>query len=270
MSYILNALRKSERERQAMQPDTVTNRITVEQTSERQSLTKIVLVLVGLNVAILAYFLSIAPQPTEDKQQPVTGAEKPMPMLARGNPPLPADGPPKPARIYPVPKLEQARNPTPIPEKPAKSPKPPVEPIESVQRVKPPVALPQPVKPLAAVITEPQPASKPVAEPVSSLPPKPVAEPSELAAKKPEPVRAAPAQSNIPTVADLPPEIRQSLPSLPINVFSYSSSPAERFVMIDMIKYVPGQTIKNELELKEIVEDGIIVRYEGRVFKINR
>jgi general secretion pathway protein B len=262
MSYILNALRKSERERQAMQPDTVTDRIIVEQTPERQSLTKIVLVLVGLNVAILAYFLSIAPQPTEDKQQPVTGAEKPMPMLARGNPPLPADGPPKPARIYPVPKLEQARSLTPIPEKPAKSPKPPVEPIESVQRVKPP----------AAVITEAQPASKPVAEPepLSSLPPKHVAEPSELAAKKPEPVRAAPAQSNIPTVQDLPPEIRQSLPSLPINVFSYSSSPAERFVMIDMIKYVPGQTIKNELELKEIVEDGIIVRYEGRVFKINR
>jgi general secretion pathway protein B len=64
--------------------------------------------------------------------------------------------------------------------------------------------------------------------------------------------------------------VRQSLPTLPINVFSYSSTPAERFVMIDMVKYVPGQTIKNALELKEITEDGIIVRYEGRVFKIKR
>jgi general secretion pathway protein B len=166
--------------------------------------------------------------------------------------------------------MEQARNPAPAPEKLATNSK---QPVEAVQRVKPAVALPQqPVKPIPTVIAEPTPTSKPISEPEnpSSMVQQPLSEPGELAAKKPEPVKTPPAQNDLPSLQDLPPEVRLSLPSLPINVFSYSSTPAERFVMIDMIKYVPGQTIKNELELKEIVEDGIIVRYKGRVFKIKR
>ncbi|WP_157199564.1 general secretion pathway protein GspB, partial [Methylomonas koyamae] len=78
------------------------------------------------------------------------------------------------------------------------------------------------------------------------------------------------AKSGLPTLEQLPAELRQSLPSLPINVFSYSPIPAERFVMIDMVKYVPGQMIKDRLELKQILEDGIVVSYDGQQFKIKR
>ncbi|WP_020483124.1 general secretion pathway protein GspB [Methylomonas sp. MK1] len=269
MSYILNALRKSERERQAIQPETVTSRIAIQQTPERHSLTKIIVVLVLINLAILTYFLGIAPQPPADKVPPVANIEKPSPLLAKTNPPLAPDSLPKPARISSAPKIEQPRNPTPAPEKLATNAKQPVEPAV---RVKPPVAPQQSVKPIPTVIAQPTPTSKPIAEPEphASMIPQQPAEPGEAAAKKPEPVPTARVQNDLPTIQDLPPELRQSLPSLPINVFSYSSTPAERFVMIDMIKYVPGQTIKNQLELKEIVEDGIIVRYEGRVFKIKR
>ncbi|WP_026603523.1 general secretion pathway protein GspB [Methylomonas sp. 11b] len=269
MSYILNALRKSERERQAMQPDTVTSRIAIEQTPERHSLTKVIVSLVLLNLAILTYFLGIAPQKPADKAPPVANIEKPSPLLAKTNPPLPADSRPKPARNSPAPKIEQARNPTPTPEKLATNAK---QPIEPAVRVKPTIAPQQSVKALPTVIAQPTPTSKPITEPepLSSMVPQSHPAPGEAAVKKPEPVPTARVQNDLPTIQDLPPELRQSLPSLPINVFSYSSTPAERFVMIDMVKYVPGQTIKNQLELKEIVEDGIIVRYEGRVFKIKR
>ncbi|MCQ8117164.1 general secretion pathway protein GspB [Methylomonas rosea] len=269
MSYILNALRKSERERQAIQPDTVTSRIAVQQTPERHSLTKIIVVLILLNLAILTYFLGIAPQPPADKTPPVATIEKTAPLLAKTNPPLPADSPAKPARISPAPKMEQPRNPTPAAEKFVTNTKQPVEPVP---QVKPAVAPQQPVKPVPTAIAQPTPASKPITEPEprSSMIPQQLSEPGEPAAKKPEPIKTAPTQNDLPTLQDLPPEVRLSLPSLPINVFSYSSTPTERFVMIDMIKYVPGQTIKNQLELKEIVEDGIIVRYDGRVFKIKR
>lgn len=269
MSYILNALRKSERERQAMQPDTVTSRIAVQQTPERHSLTKIIVVLVLLNLAILTYFLGIAPQPPAYKAQPVATIEKTAPLLAKTNPPLPADSPPKSARVSPAPKMEQPRSQAPAAEKLATNTKQPVEPVT---RVKPAVAPQQPVKPVPTVIAQSTPTSKSITEPEprSSMIPQQLSEPGEPAAKKTDPVPTARVQNDLPTIQDLPPEVRLSLPSLPINVFSYSSTPTERFVMIDMIKYVPGQTIKNQLELKEIVEDGIIVRYDGRVFKIKR
>ncbi|MDX8128532.1 general secretion pathway protein GspB [Methylomonas sp. OY6] len=259
MSYILNALRKSERERQAMQPDSVTSRIAIEQMPERHGLTKIIVALVLLNLAILIYFLGIAPHSPADKAQPLANITEPAPLSAKTNPPTPA-------RVSPAPKIEPPRNQAPAAEKLASNTK------QAIERVKPTVASQQPVKPIPTAIPDTTPASKPITEPESrsSIAPQSHAEPDEAAAKKPELVKTPPAQSALPTLQDLPPDVRQSLPALPINVFSYSPTPAERFVMIDMIKYVPGQTIKDQLELKEIVEDGIIVRYQGRVFKIKR
>lgn len=270
MSYILNALRKSERERQAMQPDTVTSRIAIEQTPERQGLSKIIIGLVLLNLAILTYFLGIAPQLPESKEQTVANIEKPAPLKAKANPPLPADSLSKPVKTPLLPKLEQPRNLEPTPEKLVTNTKPPIEPVE---RVKPLIAPSQTTKPHPPVIAELAPANKPAAkmEGQSNVVPQHIEEPSEQAlAKRPDLVTNPLPRNDLPTLQDLPPDVRQSMPSLPINVFSYSPTPAERFVMIDMVKYVPGQTIKNQLELKEIVEDGIIVRYEGRVFKIKR
>ncbi len=263
MSYILNALRKSERERQAMQPDTVTSRIAIQHTPERQSLTKIIAVLVILNLAILTYFLGIAPHIPEDGEQTPAKIEKSAQLIA--SPPPLGDDQPSPAKFAPNPKTQPPRNQAQATDNIAAGKKQPVDPT------KPAVTPAQPVKP-TAVIAKPVLDTNPVAEPEQQTIPVPqiVANSEQPAVKKPEPAATTRPQNELPTLEDLPPDVRQSLPTLPINVFSYSSAPAERFVMIDMVKYVPGQTIKNTLELKEIAEDGIIVRYEGRVFKIRR
>lgn len=71
-------------------------------------------------------------------------------------------------------------------------------------------------------------------------------------------------------LSDLPFEFRQTLPKFTINVFVYSQDPEERFIMIDMVKYKPGQQIKDAMLLKEILPDGFVIDYQNRVFKIKR
>jgi general secretion pathway protein B len=264
MSYILNALRKSERERQAMQPVTATDRISIEQPPARQGLAKVIVVLVFINVAILAYFLGIAPHLPQGISAVGGKGEQEAVSSVKSNPPVVSAGnAPTPSKATPAAKISEPRNQTPAPEKPVAPKKPAPEPV------KPSIAAAQPVKSVPTASLEPTMPSKPkaIAE-AASIAPQPPAEATQPEVKKPAAI--ARPQNTLPTLQDLPPDVRQSLPSLTLNVFSYSSTPAERFVMIDMVKYVPGQTIKNQVELQEILEDGIVVRYEGRVFKINR
>jgi len=77
-------------------------------------------------------------------------------------------------------------------------------------------------------------------------------------------------KQDIPLLSDLPFEFRQTVPKFTINVFVYSQQPEERFVMIDMVKYKPGQQIKDVMMLKEILPDSLVVDYQNRTFKIER
>lgn len=260
MSYILNALRKSEQERQALQPDTVAARIAVQPAPARQGIAKIVVALVLLNAAILTYFLGFAPgkpeavqpiaanrAPRPDAQsEPVPDGQTGKPERKRPSAPK-ADPPPRTVAASSVAdKAGAAKKMAPEPPKVTAAPKPVV--------VAEPAREDSAPEPEAPAVPAPKPAVPAVAA-VAAIAP---------AAAPPRP------KSGLDTLDDLPPELRQSLPSLPINVYSYSATPAERFVMIDMVKYVPGQTIKDQVELREIQEDGIVVRYRERVFKIKR
>jgi general secretion pathway protein B len=69
---------------------------------------------------------------------------------------------------------------------------------------------------------------------------------------------------------ELPYEIRNTLPNLTINVFSYAQQPEERFVIIDMVKIRTGQLIKGLVKLKEIRPDGIVLQYGNNTFKVER
>ncbi|WNB75424.1 general secretion pathway protein GspB [Methylomonas koyamae] len=250
MSYILNALRKSERERQACQPDTVAGRIVLQHAPPQHATAKIIAALLAVNAAILAYFLGVAPRMAANGNAPPQAAAQQLPALppAESNPAPPGERPPLPAKASPKAKPEQTRAATPAAAvKSAELKKPPIEPAEPASAAKP----------------------LPAAEPAGRPPMRAAIANVEAGAATPGPVALA-AKSGLPTLEQLPAELRQSLPSLPINVFSYSPIPAERFVMIDMVKYVPGQMIKDRLELKQILEDGIVVSYDGQQFKIKR
>lgn len=85
--------------------------------------------------------------------------------------------------------------------------------------------------------------------------------------EKPQPLVAKQKPVNI---KELPYQERNGLPNMNINVFSYAHKPEDRFVIIDMVKYKPGQYIKGSVKLKEILEDSIVVEDGTKTFKVER
>jgi general secretion pathway protein B len=71
-------------------------------------------------------------------------------------------------------------------------------------------------------------------------------------------------------VKELSNQQRHGLPDIKINVFSYAQKPEDRFVIIDMVKYKAGHFIKGSAKLKAILEDSIIVEDGGKTFKVER
>jgi general secretion pathway protein B len=249
MSYILNALRKSEQERQANQPGSITNRIMVHQPSVSRNSSRLIAALVISNLAILAYFLGFT------EKTPPTAPQPAVPEVKTKEESLPKIIPQPPAvvripetKIPPAPEIVRA--------KPAPALTPPLAVKQAAVNIKKPVI--ENEKPSIA----PPPPVTPIQQPVQQQ-----IEPAKTEIVKP----ATPIlKDDLPFIDELPADFRSSIPELPINVFSYTTAPAQRFVMIDMIKYVPGQRIKDMLELKEIREDSIVVNYDHHTFKIKR
>lgn len=92
--------------------------------------------------------------------------------------------------------------------------------------------------------------------------------PAETAANTPPPV-SKPA-GNIPFLEELPYEIRQTVPKMTINVLYYSSNPAERFVIINMKKYKTGELTKDSVDLKEIRRDSLVMSYQNQTFRLEK
>ena len=73
-----------------------------------------------------------------------------------------------------------------------------------------------------------------------------------------------------PFLSELDYDFRRRVPEININVFVYSEIKEDRFIMIDMKKYLPGQQFSSGMKLKEIRLNSIVVEYENRVFQIKR
>jgi len=291
MSYILNALRKSERERQAVEPDAITNRIAIDQSPRHHNSAIVVLTLIVINVAILTYFLGFTEKekanepelvtrktseslPVENKPLPVA-TDQPQVMTPSTAPePIQKDevGLVKPTTVNKAVELKKSNH-----AGKAVSPVVPPVSIPAISKKEKPIDIPPAVAkpivsdiPIATVIDSnhenlpklldqhEETLAKPDDNPIMEVAPKRNEEP------KPSP------PAGLPFLDELPYEFQRELPAFVINVYSYSPVATERFVMIDMVKYVPGQQIKDLLEIKEIRSDGIVVNYKGRAFIIRR
>ncbi len=243
MSFILNALRKSEQERQALQDETVKSKILPVQPQQKDSAsTKLLIFLALANVLMITAFVCfirfnlIAPPDTAES------AISPEQSLQEKSEP-------------------EATAKSTQPKKPAQKAKSEAASIaELIDREKP-----EPVKP---VITKKPPVSDAFKQPAVDK----NAEPSIPGADEEQSDRSetTPALKDIPFLSDLPFDFRQTVPKFTINVFVYSQSAEERFVMIDMVKYKTGQQIKDLMELQEIRPDSLVVVYQNRQFQIKR
>lgn len=137
----------------------------------------------------------------------------------------------------------------------------------------PPPATP-PAKPAAPTAS---PASKPTATATAAAPPKaPPARdakataPAEVAVAKPARpaprAPAAPAVPALPSVWDMPYSVRKDLPALALTMHVYSSVPADRFVVVEGERHVEGDELGDGVTLREIRSDGIVLDFKGQRF----
>lgn len=168
---------------------------------------------------------------------------------------------------------------------------------QDAQRSAAPVALPAPAT--VEVAPTSTPATAAAAPPVNSTPSPslepasgsatttPAAEPvlesaspeSEQAALGPdlEPLPGSAPEEPSAAVAvdaplweDLPPAERDGLPVPRIDVHVFASEPERRFVLINLHKYLEGDTLDSGAVIETILADGIVLSYQGQHYRVDR
>jgi general secretion pathway protein B len=305
MSYILEALRKSERDRQAAQAPSLPNVLHEPPPRRPVWLLWLLVALLVLNGAGLAWlFLSGRGKPAAPvavsvpTQVPAPVAHAP-PVVPAAAPPAgqlaAADAAPDGAIVLnAAPPVAPAPKAPPIPPKPAAAePKP--KPVQHAAPLAHP-ARPRPAAPshkAAAPPLEdeawadeededvgeeappPAPKQKRKVEPPSGAPhvaryayrPRPLAEPEPAAMEDPAPAKDL---DPLPMFGSMPVEFRERVPPFRINIFAYSPQPAERFAIIDMHKYRVGDELPGGAALLEIRADCLVLELDGERFRYPR
>ena len=248
MSFILNALRKSEQERQTLHAETVTDRIVINQLQPNKSKSvKFYAALIIGNVLLVSAIFALQGYDLLfffKKEQQATAI---IPLAPK-----------------------EILKPTFAREKSIQATVPEQASIAEWINHQEPV-----VKALAA---------QPTIKKITTLEPVEMADqhnktkvPSEnnlaiVNANNPDTNSYAgmPVKTKIPFLSDLPGEFRRTIPGININVFVYSEHGEESFVMIDMVKYKAGQQLKNGMLLKAILNDSLLIVYQNREFQIER
>jgi len=81
---------------------------------------------------------------------------------------------------------------------------------------------------------------------------------------------ASTSADDAPPLDSLPLAFQQSLPPLHLDVHGYARNPADRFVVINMQRYVTGDTLKSGPKIIAITPQGVILDYNGRRFLLPR
>ncbi|HXQ64412.1 MAG TPA: general secretion pathway protein GspB [Steroidobacteraceae bacterium] len=86
--------------------------------------------------------------------------------------------------------------------------------------------------------------------------------------------RTAPQQrgsaGGVPTLDDLPPQLASGLPRLNIDLHVYSPEPAQSFVMLNGQRLHEGGQLREGPTLERITPDGVILNYQGARFLLRR
>ncbi len=98
----------------------------------------------------------------------------------------------------------------------------------------------------------------------------PIIKPSAASAVTPGNAGGPPAVPEIPSLNELPGELRQRIPAIKVNVHAYSQAPEEQFIIVDMIKYRSGERIAEGLVLEQVTPQGVVLRFEGTAFRLSK
>ncbi len=256
MSFILDALKKADRERNINKVPTLTTvHIPVYMTSRRMVLWVVGAALLG--VAGSVWWLQMPTEPlaptvqprqsvavapparaTAPESGPVSGEAANVPPSAAPEPALPAPGvAPRPRASRPG---DRTTTVAPVP-RPALRPwvQAPAAPVQ------PEAAEPGPVRPSPPVAPPTRPEPQPNVEASQPAPPAPSAAPPA------PPVSAPPAT----------PTLREALAKMTLDVFVYTDVESDRMAVINGRRYVKGQLVDGLYLVESINPDGVMLRY---------
>ncbi|MGH8613136.1 MAG: general secretion pathway protein GspB [Gammaproteobacteria bacterium] len=280
MSYILEAIRRSEAQRQKKShPESI--RLLPAQQQKQISwrwLFVAVVALAAINIVTLAYFSQHAPKSVNKagvsvvregadaaELEPVTAPALSQQKGVKSSAPVSVERgalqPEYPSvSHHPHPKTESKRAlTTSLPFPNARDP-------GFAQGSAKQASLPSSQTPSAKPVTPPLPSALDAPNdhvPRVLQPPKPVG-------AVPGDPTGSPASKEIPLFSELPSELRRRIPPIKINVHAYSQQPQEQFIIVGMVKYRPGEQIGNELVLEEVTRDGLVLRFQDQPFRLPR
>jgi general secretion pathway protein B len=233
MSYILEALKKAQAERQLGNAPTIHAPPPSYASADTRSSRKPVVIGIAagaLVVALGALFLLRQPAPAPAVQVASAPVSAPVPA--------PVSAPAAPV----VAALPEA----PEPVAPAK-PEAPVKPKAPPVSAKPPAPAPKPA---------------PRAEPVEALP-----EPA-----RPVLVAAAPAapsaEDHIGPLQSLPESVQREIPKVSFGGYIYSPNPAERLLLVDKMLRREGEEVAPGLVLERLLPKAAIMNYRGSRYRV--
>ena len=95
-------------------------------------------------------------------------------------------------------------------------------------------------------------------------------EPALQPAASAPPSRAAQPSGSLPLYAQIAAEPGSTLPRLHLDLHVYSPQPRQRFVMINMQKLRQGDALADGVSVVQIRPDGVVLSYQGRQFLLPR
>jgi len=244
MSFILDALRKSEHERQRQTGPGIAE-LPIARPASRAPVTLIAVgALLAVNLLIVLVLLLRQGAPEAPAAAPSAAAAAPD---SQPEAPPPADRPDPPA---PVAQARPAR---------VEARSPPVAGREIrplVEEAAPPVS--------AAPSFDPPPAPDPSLVPAA---------PAPVAVRQVQrgTVSAAPPSGGfVPRLETLPPQATAGLPALNLDLHIYATQPAQRSVFINGRRYVEGDSLPEGATVETITTDGAVLQYRGQRFLLPR
>ena len=275
MSYILNALRKAEQEHQAGKLSSWLDDDTVEHQVPKKYLGSwLIGALILINLATLSFFIWYNRSDVESKLE-ITGGKAEMPAGINSNgPELPlfaADPVNAEGGLDIKPDIQQK------PEKKVQESFADIVTAGKVAKVKR-KQIPHGQEnqgPVGKITKQSDPVQKKQVSSAINKKPEPLplkdssAGPSVLAEQK-SVRKNLQDEAYIPGLKELPLDFRRKVPEININVYVYSEDVDERFVVVNMVKYTAGSMIAENMELKEILNDSLVVEYRDKTFRIMR
>jgi len=120
---------------------------------------------------------------------------------------------------------------------------------------------PAPVTLPPLVVTPPSAPMRVPEKPVVPVVAKPA--PAPLAAK-----RAAPEEERVPTLRELPENVRAAIPQLSFGGYMYSANPADRLILVDKVLRHEGEEVAPGLVLEKLLPKAALMNYRGTRYQV--